>query len=112
MNIKTDSRKIVEGDTFIAIKNVNNDGHNYIDEAIKKCNRLTEIENELRITENNKKIKQEKMKSNKRIGLVLLIIGFMFFIIGLLFKVIKIHELIGIISVADIMDINAILENY
>lgn len=35
INIKTDSRKIQNGDTFIAIKNVNRDGHDYINEAIK-----------------------------------------------------------------------------
>lgn len=34
MNIKVDSRKVVEGDTFVAIK-YNNDGHNYIEDAIK-----------------------------------------------------------------------------
>lgn len=35
MNVKVDSRKVVEGDTFVAIK-YNNDGHNYIEDAIKK----------------------------------------------------------------------------
>ncbi len=34
MNIKSDSRKIVKGDTFIALKGVNDDGHNYIENAI------------------------------------------------------------------------------
>ena len=34
MDIKTDSRKIVPGDTFIAIKNINHDGHDYIMDAI------------------------------------------------------------------------------
>ncbi len=34
MNIKIDSRKVKKGDTFIAIK-YNNDGHNYIEDAIK-----------------------------------------------------------------------------
>ncbi|MCM1371020.1 MAG: UDP-N-acetylmuramoyl-L-alanyl-D-glutamate--2,6-diaminopimelate ligase [Clostridium sp.] len=44
MNIKTDSRKIEKGDTFVAIK-YNNDGHDYIEDAIKNgaskivCNR-------------------------------------------------------------------------
>lgn len=33
--IKSDSRKILEGDTFIAIKGYKFDGHNYIEEAIK-----------------------------------------------------------------------------
>lgn len=35
MKIKTDSRKIEKGDTFIAIRNVNHDGHDYILDAIK-----------------------------------------------------------------------------
>ena len=35
IDIKTDSRKVTVGDTFIAIKNVNRDGHDYILEAIK-----------------------------------------------------------------------------
>lgn len=35
IDIKTDSRKIEKGDTFIAIKNVNHDGHDYIEDAIK-----------------------------------------------------------------------------
>ena len=35
MNIKIDSRKIKKGDTFIAIREINNDGHNYVEDAIK-----------------------------------------------------------------------------
>ena len=35
MKIKTDSRKIKKGDTFIALKTLNNDGHQYIEDAIK-----------------------------------------------------------------------------
>ncbi len=35
IDIKTDSRKVVKGDTFIAIRNVNRDGHNYIEQAIE-----------------------------------------------------------------------------
>lgn len=34
IDIKTDSRKITNGDTFIAIKNINKDGHDYIIDAI------------------------------------------------------------------------------
>lgn len=34
MILKSDSRKIVPGDTFIAIRNVDRDGHDYIEEAI------------------------------------------------------------------------------
>ncbi len=36
IDIKIDSRKVKKGDTFVAIKNVNTDGHDYILEAIKK----------------------------------------------------------------------------
>lgn len=35
MNIKIDSRKIKKGDTFIAIREINNDGHKYVEDAIK-----------------------------------------------------------------------------
>lgn len=35
IDIKSDSRKVKKGDTFIAIKNVNRDGHDYIEDAIK-----------------------------------------------------------------------------
>lgn len=35
IDLITDSRKVKEGDTFIAIRNVDRDGHNYIDDAIK-----------------------------------------------------------------------------
>ena len=35
IDIKTNSRKVSKGDTFIAIKNVNRDGHDYINDAIK-----------------------------------------------------------------------------
>jgi len=33
--LRTDSRLVKQGDTFIAIKNVNTDGHDYIESAIK-----------------------------------------------------------------------------
>lgn len=35
-DIKTDTRKIKKGDIFIALKGKNYDGHNFIDEALKK----------------------------------------------------------------------------
>ena len=35
IELKTDSRKVKTGDTFIAIKNVNTDGHDFIESAIK-----------------------------------------------------------------------------
>ena len=34
MNIKIDSRNVKEGDTFIAIRGLNNDGHKYVIDAI------------------------------------------------------------------------------
>ena len=34
-DIKTDSRKIKPGDTFVAVKTIANDGHKYIENAIK-----------------------------------------------------------------------------
>lgn len=35
INIKTDSRKVVKGDTFVAIKGYTVDGHDFIETAIK-----------------------------------------------------------------------------
>lgn len=35
VNIETDSRKVKQGDTFIAIKGINGDGHDYIEKAIE-----------------------------------------------------------------------------
>ena len=35
IDLKTDSRKVQEGDTFIAIKNVVTDGHDFIESAIQ-----------------------------------------------------------------------------
>ena len=35
INIKTDSRKVKSGDTFIAIRGVDRDGHDYIEKAIE-----------------------------------------------------------------------------
>jgi len=34
LNIKIDSRKVVKGDTFVAIRGNTVDGHNYIEQAI------------------------------------------------------------------------------
>ena len=36
MNIKINSKEINEGDTFIAIKELNGDGHKYVMDAIKR----------------------------------------------------------------------------
>ena len=35
LNIKVDSRKVKKGDTFIALRGVSSDGHDYIDKAIE-----------------------------------------------------------------------------
>lgn len=35
MKIKVDSRKVEKGDTFIALRGIDNDGHNYINNAIE-----------------------------------------------------------------------------
>ena len=35
MNIKIDSRKVKKGDIFVALRTLNNDGHDYIEDAIK-----------------------------------------------------------------------------
>ena len=35
MNVKIDSRKVSYGDTFIALRGINNDGHDYVEDAIK-----------------------------------------------------------------------------
>ena len=34
INIKSDSRKVKEGDIFIALRGINSDGHDYIEKAI------------------------------------------------------------------------------
>ncbi|MDD4547477.1 MAG: UDP-N-acetylmuramoyl-L-alanyl-D-glutamate--2,6-diaminopimelate ligase [Bacilli bacterium] len=34
MNLKSDSRQVKQGDVFIALKTINNDGHNYVLDAI------------------------------------------------------------------------------
>lgn len=36
LNIKSDSRKIKKGDTFVALKTLQHDGHDYVDDAIKR----------------------------------------------------------------------------
>ena len=33
MNVKIDSRKVEKGDTFVALRGVDNDGHNFIEKA-------------------------------------------------------------------------------
>ena len=55
-DIKTDSRKIKRGDIFISLKGDKYDGHNYIDEAIKKGATLCIIDKDIK---NDKCIKVE-----------------------------------------------------
>lgn len=47
MNIKVDSRKVKQGDIFVAIKGINNDGHNYVEDAIKNGAETVVVENGL-----------------------------------------------------------------
>lgn len=42
--IKTDSRKIVKGDTFLALRGINDDGHKYVKDAIKNGASLVIVE--------------------------------------------------------------------
>lgn len=42
--IKTDSRKVVKGDTFLALRGINDDGHNYVKDAIKNGASLVIVE--------------------------------------------------------------------
>lgn len=44
MKIKTDSRKVLPGDTFIALKGIKTDGHKYVKEAIKNGASLVIVE--------------------------------------------------------------------
>ena len=69
MDIKINSKQIKSGDTFIAIKGNNLDGHNYIDEAIK--NGATKIicehgnyEVETVVVDNTKKYLNEYLYNN------------------------------------------------
>lgn len=47
MNIKVDSRKVKEGDIFVAIKGINHDGNDYIEEAIQNGAKTVVVENGL-----------------------------------------------------------------
>ena len=44
MNIKIDSRKVKPGDTFVALKTLANDGHLYIEDAIKNGATMVVVE--------------------------------------------------------------------
>ncbi len=68
-NLKTDSRKVQPGDTFIAIRNVNTDGHDYIRQAIQ--NGATKIiceegsyEVETEVVEDTRKYLDEYLYNN------------------------------------------------
>lgn len=66
--IKIDSRKIKEGDTFVAIKGYKLDGHNYINEAIKNGAKkiIAEYGNysvETKIVKNTKEYLKEYLKN-------------------------------------------------
>ena len=47
MDVKVDSRKIKDGDTFVAIKGITGDGHNYVEDAIKNGAKKVVVENGL-----------------------------------------------------------------
>lgn len=47
MNIKVDSRRVKDGDIFVAIKGINGDGHNYIEEAISNGAKRVVVEHGL-----------------------------------------------------------------
>src|SRR5690554_3455378 len=47
MKIKSDSRKVKEGDIFIALKTINNDGHKYVEDAIKNGAKMVIVEHGL-----------------------------------------------------------------
>ncbi len=69
MNLKTDSRKVTQGDTFIAIRNVNTDGHDFIEQAIQNgatkiiCEK-GEFPVETEIVADTKKYLQEYLYTN------------------------------------------------
>ncbi len=69
MNIKIDSRKVLPGDTFIAIKEFNGDGHKYIMDAIKKGATTVVVENgeysvNTIVVDDTKKYLEEYLKNN------------------------------------------------
>lgn len=69
LNIKDDSRKVVKGDTFVALKGKRLDGHDYIEDAIKNgaikvvCERGS-YEVETIIVEDTKKYLDDYLVSN------------------------------------------------
>lgn len=69
IDIKTDSRKVKKGDTFIAIRNVNTDGHDFIEDAINRgatkiiCEKGS-YDVETQIVKNTKKYLDEYLYKN------------------------------------------------
>ena len=69
MNIKIDSRKVKEGDTFIAIRGENDDGHNYVKDAINNGATTVIVEDgeysvNTIIVNNTKKYLEEYLENN------------------------------------------------
>ena len=56
INIKIDSRKVVPGDTFVAIKGTNTDGHKFIDDVIEKGATCVVIDHDMPVPEGVEKI--------------------------------------------------------
>ena len=46
MNVKIDSRKIEKGDTFVALRGIDHDGHAYIRQAIETAQRRSSARKE------------------------------------------------------------------
>ena len=69
MNIKINSKEINEGDTFIAIKELNGDGHKYVMDAIKRGASTVIVEdgdysvNTIKV-KNTKKYLEEYLENN------------------------------------------------
>lgn len=69
MNIKIDSRKVNPGDTFIALRGINNDGHKYVLDAIKRGANTVIVEdgeysvNTIKVTDTNRYL-EEYLENN------------------------------------------------
>ncbi len=69
MNIKIDSRKVNYGDTFVALKEINGDGHKYVLDAIKRGATTVVVEegeysvNTIKVTD-TKKYLEEYLENN------------------------------------------------